>query len=193
MKKSSMLIMILVMTMIIAGCKKETATTEEPIVDATQHDNYFDIWPQQFSPAMSYSFSGNYKITSGQPWSGVSSAGSHGGLELLVKAGRKGSYDNANWFDSNVSNATCTADNLAPLPDGLNFALTGTLTINGNSYPVTIGQGHYGAFNNWWIGGPGWVFPNKSTCGIGKICTPDRKYLFTKDDTSAQLFWVSEN
>ncbi|MDP2722781.1 MAG: hypothetical protein Q8O72_08490 [Bacteroidales bacterium] len=189
MKKSNLFLTVLLSMVVIIGCKKNDNTDEE-FVDVTRHDNYLEIWPEQFSPAISYSWDGNYSITSGQPWSGVTSGASHGGLQLLVKAGRKGSDHVSNWFDSNVSNAACTINSISPLPYELNFAFTGTITINGNNYPVTIGQGHSGASNNWWIGGPGWVFPDKNNGG--KICTPDRKYLFTEDGTSAYLFWISE-
>ena len=189
MKKPGILIFILLM--IITGCKKTSTTTDEELLDTTQHDNCLNIWPEQFSPSMSYSYSGDHSITSGQPWSGVSSSGYHGGLQILVKAGRKGSYDVANWFNSNAPNAACTISSLSLQPYELNFAFTGTITINGNTYAVTIGQGHSGASNNWWIGGPGWVFQKKSN--PGKICTPDRKYTISEDDTAADIFWVTQN
>lgn len=182
--------MFLVMILVITGCKKKEATDDE-IVGATQHDNYLQILPEQFSPSMSYSYSGNHSITSGQPWGGVSSGGYQGGLQLDAKAGRKGSYDVANWFASNVSEATCTISSLSPLPYELNFAFTGTITINGNSYPVTIAQGHSGASNNWWIGGPGWVLPSKRL--NNGVCTPDKKYLIVEDDTEADIFRIKEN
>lgn len=182
--------MILVMTMLIAGCKKNE-TTDEEVLDTTQHDNNFQILPDQFNPSMSYTFNGNYSITSGQPWSGVSSEGCQGGIQVVAKAGRKGSESPANWFKSNVSCATCQNAGTNSFPGELNFAFTGTITINGDTYPITLGQGHAGANNNWWIGGPGWVFPDGSS--RGEICTPDKKYLFACDENLVYSFWIREN
>ncbi|MDP2722780.1 MAG: hypothetical protein Q8O72_08485 [Bacteroidales bacterium] len=191
MKNSSILMMILVMTVMIAGCKKDDSTEETPL-DTTQHDNYFQILPDQFSPAFGYSYSGNHKITSGQPWGGVSSEGYHSGIEILAKAGRKDSDSPASWFKSNASNAiSIVADKNTVWPEKLNFAFTGTITINGDSYPFTAGQGHSGAFNNWWIGGPGWTFPDNKP--YEEIYTPDKKYILYCDEDIVHLFYVKEN
>ncbi|MBN3034968.1 MAG: hypothetical protein JW861_05235 [Bacteroidales bacterium] len=179
MKESHILMMIMIITIIIAGCKKKE-TTDDSTLDTTEHHNYVQILPDGFNPVMTYIFSGNYSITDKQPWSGVSSStvvisGSNA-LQILALAGRKGSGGPADWFKTNVS-AAINSQSLTGLPDELNFAFTGTLTIDGNSYPVTLGQGHpeLTTFNNWWIGGPGWTIGNDS------IKTPDGKYVFFGD------------
>lgn len=184
--------MVLVMTVVIAGCKKETA--EDPTIGTTEHDNRVQILPEGFSPVMTYVFSGNYSITEHQPWSGVSSStvvinGSNA-LEILAKAGRKNSGPPADWFKANVSAATCSDNSWTDMPNDLNFAFTGTLTIDGNSYPVTLGQGHptLTTDNDWWIGGPGW------TSGNNVVNTPDGKYLFWGGvNGSDYLFGVQKN
>lgn len=74
-----------------------------------------------------------------------------------------------------------TAD---PNPDKLNWVISGRLSIWGDdskgnkaadSYNVVIGQGHTGAYNNWWIGGAdvtGFVTS-------GTLMTNDGKYVIT--------------
>jgi hypothetical protein len=188
--KTTISIFLLIL-LLAAGCKKDSETTTDPPVGVIQHDNQFDIAPDGFSPAMSYSYSGNHSITSGQPWGGVSAGMSGSELQIVAKAGRKASDTPANWFNSNVSNAACTIANVYSLPSELNFAFTGTITIEGNSYPVTMGQGNSLEYNNWWIGGPGWVFPSRTV--YGEISTPDRKYTFYRDGVKADLFWLKRN
>jgi hypothetical protein len=66
--------------------------------------------------------------------------------------------------------------------------MTGTLTINGTSYPVTIGQGSDGVHNNWWIGGPNWTLH----VGYGvAVVTPDGKYLINPMDDSFNEFQIA--
>jgi len=36
-------------------------------------------------------------------------------------------------------------------PQEMNFAFSGTLVINGISFPVALGQGHYSSTNNWFL------------------------------------------
>jgi len=178
---------------VIVGCKKEDDTTDEETLDTTLHDNNFVLLPDGFSPSMSFTWDGNYTITSGQPWEGVSSSGYHSGVQIVARAGRKGSSGNANWFISRVSAAACTTKTYGDeFPAELNFAFTGTLTIDGNAYPVAIGQGHSGAENNWWIGGFNWIQHGD----IQEIFTPDNKYKITSDsdlNENDYLFWVHEN
>jgi len=192
MKNINLFLISFMMIVIIAGCKKNETTPEEEILDTTEHDNYVQLLPESFSPAISYTYGGNHAITSGQPWGGVSSGGYHGGLQLDARAGRNGSSGPAEWFRSNASNAVSIVTNKNTIwPSELNFAFTGTLTINGSSYPVTLGQGHSGANNNWWIGGPGWVIP--SSTSYNQICTPDMKYLISCHEVLDYVFWVAEN
>jgi hypothetical protein len=63
-------------------------------------------------------------------------------------------------------------------PSSLNFAYNGTITIDGNSYQLVVGQGKNGVHNNWWIGGNQWSSDTES------LITPDNKYRITQMDVS---------
>ena len=192
MKKSNLLIAVLIIMVTIMGCKKEDTTTEEEPLDTSLHSNNLNILPEGFSPSISYAWDFHYSITSGQPWEGVSSSGYHSGIQITAEAGRHGSEGPANWFKERAPYAASTdANPSTSFPTDLNFAFTGTITINGDSYPITIGQGHTGAQNNWWIGGEDWHWPSDNS--YGEINTPDGKYRFTEDEMLSYLFWVKEN
>lgn len=108
-----------------------------------------------FGNLVSFTWDGGYAITSPQPWTGVTTANSGKAqqLNLQVGAGRKGSQQVADWFNARAPYVTDQYSNLSG-PSSLNFAFSGTLTLNGLSMPVVLGQG-YSAFQNmWWIGGP---------------------------------------
>lgn len=119
---------------------------------AVEHDNIFNFEAYTNVTSITFKFNGNYIITDDQPWSGVSSDGG----KITIKAGRKGSEKCATWFKdyvaSNYTNMihTCGGDNL---PDKLNFAIQGILTIDGQSFDVCLGQGHRDSTseNNWHI------------------------------------------
>lgn len=116
----------------------------------TEHDNEFDFNASTNVTSISFRFNGEYIITDGQPWGGVSSDGG----KIVVKAGRKGSEECAKWFKDYVASDyenmihTSGGDNL---PDKLNFAIKGTLTIDGQNYEICLGQGHRSSTseNNW--------------------------------------------
>jgi hypothetical protein len=116
----------------------------------TEHDNEFNLKASTNINSISFKFNGDYIVTDGQPWGGVSADGG----KIVVKAGRKGSEKCAKWFKdyvaSNYNNMihTCGGDNL---PDMLNFAIKGTLTVEGEDFDVCIGQGHRSSTgeNNW--------------------------------------------
>jgi len=118
---------------------------------ATEHDNEFDLNPKTNINKVSFKFNGEYVITDGQPFGGVSSDEKG---KIIIKAGRKGSEKCAKWFNdfvaSNYANMihTCGGDNI---PKELNFAVKGTLTIDGDNFEVCIGQGHRSSTgeNNW--------------------------------------------
>ncbi len=118
----------------------------------TEHDNEFYLNASTNVNTISFKFNGDYIISDGQPWSGVSSDGG----KIVVKAGRHGSEKCAKWFKdyvaSNYDNMihTCGGDNL---PEKLNFAIRGILKVDGEEYDVCIGQGHrpFTGENNWHI------------------------------------------
>ncbi|TXH45257.1 MAG: hypothetical protein E6Q90_00950 [Actinobacteria bacterium] len=133
---------------------------------------------------MSFDFSGNYSVTEGQPWNGVTgcqvangTSGTAANCEINVQAGRHNSAGPAQFFAQNVSAALCSWECGGSMPSNLNFAITGTITIGGTSYPITLGQGSpSGGEENWWWGGPGWQVCQSSS---SELCTPDGAWSFS--------------
>lgn len=103
----------------------------------------------------------SHSVTKGQPYGGVTSKVDKKGKGLIVvNAGRSGSTEVAGWFMGNVAaGQTLVCDSKGSAPDKLNFAVLGTLTLELTGQPqivcedVLIAQGHFGANNNWWMGG----------------------------------------
>jgi hypothetical protein len=136
--------------------------------------------------AWNFIWSGNSDITSGQPFDGVQvSPVLNGGVNIQITAGRQNSYGPSHWFDSqavskDLPSAACSNTSE---PSELNFAITGSLSIQGISYPIVLGQGSCGGNNNWWIAGasPGWnltnIFVDGSPTTI--LVTPDGKYAIS--------------
>lgn len=144
------------------------------------------------APTVSFAYSGSYSVTSGQPFStvtGCTTSGTNNGSQtcmMTVNAGRSKSSPVAAWFTQQAPQAWCTMDCGGGQPSELNFAITGTLTINGTSYPVALGQGSYSpGYSNWWIGGTGWT---SAGCFVS-FCTPDGLYgvYGTGDDSMTFL------
>jgi hypothetical protein len=160
------------------------------VVDTTQHDNWVQFLPWEDGVKLSFELS-DHSITSGQPWGGVSTGEQNQIWGINVPAGRHKSSSVAHWFRSHCSSAAwCVEwpDNCPGWPSDLNFAITGTLTINGTGYPITLGQGSTGIYHNdWWIGGPGWTL--KIGYGMAMV-TPDGKYYFEAEDGSFNQFSI---
>lgn len=158
-------------------------------VDTTEHDNWVILKTWEDNVQLSYEQI-DHSITSGQPWGGVSVGTQDEEWAIDVKAGRKGSGGVADWFRSHASNATCAnfPSGCPDWPSDLNFAIRGTIKINGSEYPITIGQGSVGLHNNWWIGGPGWSL--KSSAFGDAVVTPDGKYFFEAEDDTFNVFWI---
>ena len=128
-----------------------------PARSTTQHRNYV-----YFPGVSDFRFDLNdHYITSGQPWGGIDyGAGSEHGGFVLVYAGRHGSEHAANWFKDRADVAIVTRHTGSyGWPHKLNFAIQGDMYIQGSNggwakcEGVLIGQGHKGAYNNWWVGG----------------------------------------
>ncbi len=126
-----------------------------PAYGKSMHDNYV-----YFTNVSGFGFHTNdYYITGGQPWGGVSvwRSGSEG--VIRVKAGRHGSEDVARWFRDRADVAVGDRVVYDSWPDKLNFAIYGDMELEGSNggsalcKDIVIGQGHVGAYNNWWIGG----------------------------------------
>lgn len=130
-----------------------------------------------------YTYSGQYSIAGGQPWSGVTSnttiepeSEDSGDLAITAQAGRKNSTGPADWFNANSSSSLGADADHNGSPSQLNFAFTGNLNVGASSYPIVIGQGSNAQGNNWWIGGQGW------TSGAdGVINSPDGQYSLAID------------
>lgn len=168
------------------------------VVGVSEHSNVVNLEVAEGSESaissVNFTWNGGYSITSGQPWGGVtSSTGSENGLAYVnvsASAGRSGSQGPASWFSQNevVNVADDTFLSAPGAPSDLNFAFTGTLTINGHDYPIVLGQGHQSATNNWWFGGgSGW------TNNRGALVTPDGAYRIQGYSDSANAFAISTN
>ena len=193
MKKNLTLIGFLVLTAfamaIITGCAKEkivvVKVTPEPTVALRDNIAEFVRYPSINN--VTYISNGQYSITSGQPWGGISTSESDGSCIINARAGRKGSTGPVQWFKGRASQAFCASGQEAAWPIDLNFAFDGTLIIDGNSYQLVVAQGNDGIHNNWWIGGTGWTSVKYG------LVTPDKKYVIVEDDTSFNEFYVQPN
>lgn len=153
----------------------KTASVSQPLVGTTMHSNLVTIYPaDDTSPlydGLSFTPSGTYSISSGQPWGGVtSSTGAFDGLQITAQAGRHDSSGPAQFFTDNASVMIGGAA-YGDTPSSLNFAFTGTLTVDCNSYDIVVGQGSNFDGNNWWFGAEGWTQD-----GAEGITSPDGKY-----------------
>jgi hypothetical protein len=170
----------------LAGCVKSSDTTTTETLDVSLHDNWVYFEPNGCNPSLSFTLS-DHDVSSGQPWSGVSTGTPDQWWGIDVRAGRHKTSGPASWFKARASVATCTADESGNFASELNFAITGTLTIAGTGYPITIGQGSFTTQNNWWVGGPGWtIHPGVG----GNVVTPDGKWYIEPIDNTSDQFWI---
>ncbi|MCY4330569.1 MAG: hypothetical protein OXC48_10920 [Endozoicomonadaceae bacterium] len=101
----------------------------------------------------------NFQITSAcitqkQPFDKTTYTISPNGLK--IKAGRKGSKKVVKCIRKVNNNHSIFKNNFtfAKNPGTLNFAIQGTLTINGVKFSnIILAQGHHYSTNNWWFGG----------------------------------------
>ena len=120
---------------------------------AKAHDNHLHIHRKDNVTSSEFDYNDAYNITKGQPFNGVTVGNITGQMtDIDVNAGRKGSKEVAQWYiDSVGRDSTHMIHTMGgdAVPEKLNFAIKGTLTINGNAFEVCIGQGHHGDNNNW--------------------------------------------
>lgn len=183
----------------VAGCTGSVSDSVEPTPgtpsvtandgDTTRTNNLY-LEPVDDSIATSFTWTeGSYQITSDQEstWKGVTNCAADAGdtCQIVVEAGRSASTEPAQWFAGLAPVAIFTNgwSTSKTEPEELNFSISGTLTINGTSYPVAIGQGSYVMSgtdnNNWWIGGSGWT-------DLGTvIVSPDRQFWITGSSNNA--------
>ena len=85
-------------------------------------------------------------------------------------AGRSNSSLPADWFNDYCDGVMIGLQTTASRPADLNFAFTGALTASG-AYQIAFGQGHAGANDNWWAGGP--TYSRQGTSGDPFLVTRD--------------------
>lgn len=136
------------------------------------------------TPQLAYTYGNQYSISSGQPWGGVTGCGpTNPTCTITVQAGRQQTGDVSSWFQAQGSGSGyCTKYCGDWPPSALNFAITGTLQIDGTNYPLAVAQGSESAgMNNWWFTGPGWNNCQANLVGGGNseqgYCTPDGRYM----------------
>ncbi|MGB0521834.1 MAG: hypothetical protein ACPGJS_02680 [Flammeovirgaceae bacterium] len=94
----------------------------------------------------------DHSIGNSKDWGGVSVKQKDKQLTITVEANRHGSKTPAEFYKNFVNGDTdhmIHTEKGSNSPDKLNFAVAGVLTINSDTYEICIGQGHYGATNNW--------------------------------------------
>lgn len=126
-----------------------------PVYGTSIHDNYvYFKYVHHFDFHMK-----DYFITKNQPFKGISSGMTDGKGYIKVKAGRHKTEEVANWFKDRADVAVGDRVVYDSWPDKLNFAIYGDIVVKGDNggyvkcMDIVIGQGHTGAYNNWWIGG----------------------------------------
>lgn len=164
-----------------------TNPADNTVLYTSSHDNLVVFTRYPTITSVTYSFDGEYSITSGQPWHGISISESDGDCTVNADAGRKKTDGPAQWFKNHATMAMCVSGSWLGWPSSLNFAFNGTITIDGNSYQLVVGQGNDGVHNNWWIGGNQWGSDTAS------LITPDKKYCITQWDVSFNEFYVQPN
>lgn len=160
------------------------------VYSATVRDNY--VYFENGSVKEFQWHEREHKITDGQPYDSISSGESDGDGVIHIRAGRSGSEEVADWFNSRVGKAISTRDP-SPLgrPDELNFATWGHMNIWDNKgrlaqcHGIVIGQGHTGAYNNWWFGSDDylhsygdkyWMVCPRTNAICGAVVTIDPSY-----------------
>lgn len=164
-----------------------TNSVDNTAIYTTSHDNLviFNYDPPLMK--VTYTFSGEYCITSDQPWHGITTVDMGASYVVDANAGRKKSNGPAQWFKDHAT-AAIGVDTISPWPKTLNFAFNGGITIDGNMYQLVVGQGNDGVRNNWWIGGNQWLNASPNL-----LVTPDMKYFIIADERAANTFIVMSN
>ena len=129
-----------------------------PVYGTTVRDNYVHFTNAKLKYFAWDEYS--HKITYGQPWDSISSGKTNTTTGYIhVRAGRSGSTEVATWFKDRAKYAVGTRVVSDVWPEKLNFAFYGHMRLHLTNnrktvcHKVVIGQGHTGAYNNWWIGG----------------------------------------
>ncbi|MED7789019.1 leucine-rich repeat domain-containing protein [Francisella sp. 19X1-34] len=166
--------------------------SQSSLVDYTKmHDNVFIINSQidvsSLKSKGGFSFvKKKMVVTDGQPYKDhvLTKVVGDGKAEIIVKSGRKGSTQVADFFRKNIKSNQNTFNNEPML---LNFAVLGDLTIDGKTFnDIMIAQGHNPFIgNNWWIGGKNCkydatVSKGEITKSMECLATDGREYLISR-------------
>jgi hypothetical protein len=120
---------------------------------SSTHGNKF-YFKYQNDMSISFEYNNEYIVTDGQQLTDVSESDDSDKriYEINIEAGRKGSSDCADWYKESVgknSDHMIHTEGGDHSPDKLNFAIKGTLTLDGTEYTICLGQGHNSNGNNW--------------------------------------------
>ncbi len=125
-------------------------------------------------------------ITKGQPFESTVHSISHHGLK--IRAGRKGSHQVViDVLGANISGGLFNYNSTFEYtPHKLNFAVQGTLIINGKQFnDIILAQGHTCLSNNWWFTGKNCVSYEPHTVDATDCTATDgTHWCFTRGYTS---------
>ncbi len=154
-------------------------------IQTTSHDNNILFFLTGLTGSdMSFTPTGHI-VTGGQPWNGITSGPGYDNIEFNIDifCGRKGSNEVGEWFRnwSSNNNGKSIDGHNASVHDSMNFAVSGVMILNGNSYNVCLAQYGYASSNIWVICGAN--FTNLQ--GTYSMNTPDGKYNFQTTNTDS--------
>ncbi len=165
------------------------ATTEHDNVVEFDAENNLDVY------SIVYYSDGDYSITSGQPWDGITTNNVSGeynvGYQVNAMAGRHSSGPPADFFNARANGLFTTTNSNKGTPSEMNFAFSGILEINGHDYKIVTGQNGCGTSNCWYVA------PNESgfrAWNDGSILTPDQRFfIYAGENTFAIGIYCSGN
>ncbi len=137
--------------------------SQQPLAGEKEHENLVYL---HLNGLTSCAFDvDSYSISDDEPWGGVLTSYENGQCIITVYAGRHASDSVAQWFEGELGGGNAVAcDSSGPLPEKLNFAIEGLLTLNKGTgteddpyvqckAPAQLGQGSIShTFDNWWFG-----------------------------------------
>ncbi|WP_370978307.1 hypothetical protein [Agaribacterium sp. ZY112] len=140
------------------------------IPSTKEHNNDIIFEGKDGIESIEFVYGNQYSITAGQPWGGVETTSGNNGSKLTIDvgAGRKNNKEPAQWYNDTVNSDTTKMFHSRGgnnVPKKLHFAFNGVLSINGDSFNVSMGQGEDFWYNNWHIASPEMVSTESRTTG----------------------------
>jgi hypothetical protein len=180
-------LLVAVLGLLATACGDGSDDGSEP-GEVVLHDNLLAILqapppisqtnpPPQPSLTFQFEYSGQYSVSTGQPWEGVSTQPGMPPtvLDIIAMAGRHKTTPPATWFnDATLLRIGYALEDTRP--EELFFAFSGNLVINGTPYQVYLGQGSSLFTDDWWLGVPN-TEPPWTLTAQGYLQTPDGKYI----------------